>query len=62
MTLGLRKEKKMVSRSDGYTLKKCGCGRRVTINFNGEALCPACYQRMLKILAMNEKQRVIKAV
>ena len=51
----------MARRSDAYTLKKCSCGRRVTINFNGEALCPSCYQRMLKILAMDEKHTVTKA-
>jgi len=42
--------------------KRCSCGREVTINFNGKDLCPKCYQEMLKILAMDEKRRVIEAV
>jgi len=42
--------------------KRCSCGQGVTINFNGEDLCPICYQEMLKILAMDEKRRVIEAI
>ena len=42
--------------------KRCSCGRGVTINFNGEDLCPICYQEMLKILAMDKKRIAIEAV
>lgn len=62
MTLGMGKGKEMASRSGAHAPKRCGCGRRVTINFNGDDLCHACYQRMLKILAMDEEHKVIKVV
>jgi len=37
--------------------KRCRCGGEVTINFNGEDLCPKCYQGRMRMLPKDEKRR-----
>lgn len=36
-------------------LERCGCGRGIVINFNGESFCVKCYQDMLKSLPRVKK-------